>query len=235
MVYGFPPPFLWTRECRLMFSKLSFIGCFATLFGAVCLMSAAPPDTGSKKPQSTTSTKPAKVMPFSEAEKIVAKFFDEKRDFEPNDLITKDDVAPLLEKLKKKGFPLIDGPKILELVPDSDEYLAQQFSTPQGCQFMRQIAKFKNGYDRVDRLSRLPRGKPTVESLIAGPDGYKMIEYMSTAAGGKELGKMLSQSPGGTNFNEPTGRIYTVSMLVDRLRESYDAATKPKKKKDQRK
>ncbi len=53
-----------------------------------------------------------------------------------------------------------------------------------------------------------------------------MIQYMTTAQGGKEMGKMLSQAPQGADFNKPTGRIYTVPMLLKHLQEEYRAAEK---------
>ena len=49
---------------------------------------------------------------------------------------------------------------------------------------------------------------------------------MTTAPGGKELGKQLSDDPDGKRFNTPTGRIYTVPLLLSRLQESYAAALK---------
>jgi hypothetical protein len=85
---------------------------------------------------------------------------------------------------------------------------------------------YPNGYDRIDRLSRLPLGQQTVRDLIRGPGGEKMVAYMTTASGGKELGKMLSNDPQGKQFNAPTGRIYTVAMLLDRMKQSQAAALK---------
>jgi len=40
------------------------------------------------------------------------------------------------------------------------------------------------------------------------------------------LGKQLSNAPNGRNFNAPTGRIYTVAMLLARLQQSHAAAMK---------
>jgi hypothetical protein len=70
----------------------------------------------------------------------------------------------------------------------------------------------------------MPRGHKIVSYLIRGPDGYKMIQYMTTAPGGTVLGQQLSDAPKGANFNQPTGRIYTVPMLELRLHASYRKA-----------
>lgn len=171
------------------------------------------------------------IPPMSEITATVANYFDEQTNYKPGDLINREQVEPLLDNLQEFGLPLPDKKEILADVMAKADYLVRQLSTPAGIKFMRQIARFPNAFDRVDRLSHLPRGQQTVEDLIRGPDGYKMIEYMTTAAGGKELGRMLSNSPNGRNFNKPTGRIYTVDILLERLEQSREESLKPTRKK----
>jgi hypothetical protein len=166
------------------------------------------------------------VPPFSEVQQTVWRCFQSRPDFQPNDLITCEDVAPLLSQLQQKGFPLRDAKQILEKVPAKGEFLVSQLSTPNGRKFMRRITVYPDGYDRLDRLSRLPLGQQTVRDLIRGPGGDKLIEYMTTSSGGRELGKQLSNVPNGEKFNAATGRIYTVPMLLDRLQQSYAAELK---------
>ena len=88
---------------------------------------------------------------------------------------------------------------------------------------MTQVCQYPLGYDRLDRLAKLPRGPELIRQFIRGPEGYKMIEYMTETPSGKNLGAMLSQSPDGKDFNKPTGQIYTVDALLDVLKERYDA------------
>ena len=57
---------------------------------------------------------------------------------------------------------LPDDKQILERVPAKDEFLAEQLRTRSGRKFMRQISRYDNAYDRLDRLSRLPHGEQTV-------------------------------------------------------------------------
>ena len=54
-----------------------------------------------------------------------------------------------------------------------------------------------------------------------------MIEYMTQSRGGRELGKMLSKAPNGADFNQPTGRIYTLDGLLAQLKKSCQAEKKP--------
>lgn len=53
-----------------------------------------------------------------------------------------------------------------------------------------------------------------------------MIEYLTTASGGIAMGNMLSQSPNGRDFNDATGRIYTMSLLLEQLEKDWAAAQK---------
>lgn len=150
--------------------------------------------------------------------------------YRPGDLITRDEVEPLLAKLQRMGLPLPDAKQILEKVLTSDDFVAKQFSTPNGQKFMRQINRYKGGYDRVDRLSRIPLGEQTVRDLIRGPDGYKMIEYMITAPGGRALKDEFARVPKGQDFNDPTGRIYTEEQLLAQLEKSLNDSLKAKKR-----
>jgi hypothetical protein len=175
-----------------------------------------------------TKTKP--VPPFSEIKQATLRYFQAIPDYRSGDLITQDKVGPLLAKLQQMGLPLPNAKQILAKVPTKGEFLAEQFSSPEGRIFMRQISGLKDGYDRLDRLSRMPRGEQTIRDLIRGPDGYKMVEYMTTAPGGKVLGEQLSNAPTGEGFNAPTGRIYTAKMLLRRLEQCHADALKAAKR-----
>ena len=190
----------------------------AAIFLGVALAVAAAPVGGLAKGRP--------IPPFSEVQQTVLSYFGARSDFQPGDLITRGDVEPLLVRLQQKGFPLADAKQILEKTPVKGEFLVDQLSTPNGRKFMRRIAAYPGGYDRLDQLSRLPDGQQTVRTLIRGPGGQRLIEYLTTPSGRKETGKMLSNSPGGERFNAPTGRIYTVAMLLARLQQSHAAALK---------
>jgi hypothetical protein len=184
--------------------------------------------TAAAEPQ-PAGTKPS-IPSMSEIRQAVLRHFQAKPDYQSGDLITREEVDPLLVKLQRMGLPLPDAKEILAKVPSKGEGFVALLSTRDGRKFMRQISTFENGYDRVDRLSRIPLGQQTLRDLIRGPDGYKMVEYMTTAQGGKELGRQLSNTPNGANFNAPTGRIYTDEQLLTRLERSHAAALKAKKR-----
>lgn len=182
-------------------------------------------------PPSGKQAKTTPIPSFAEVKQTVAQYFEAMPKFRENDLLTRDVVEPLLGKLQKMGLPLADAGQILGKVPSKDEFLADQLSTDRGRQFMRRISGYPGAYDRLDRLSRMPHGEQTIRDLVRGPGGDKMLQYMTTAQGGTELGKQLSNSPTGKQFNEPTGRIYTVTLLLKRLQQSHTAALKAAGKK----
>ena len=166
------------------------------------------------------------IPSLAKVRETVLQPFEAQEDYQPGDLITRAQVEPLLGRLRKLGLPLPDAKKILADVLPADGFLPEQFATPAGRCFMRQISCYASAYDQLDRLSRLPRGRQTIRDLIRGPDGYKLLQYMTTTRGGRQMGKMLSNSPGAGDFNAPTGRIYTVDDLLLRLKKSRAASLK---------
>jgi hypothetical protein len=166
------------------------------------------------------------IPEFSEVQQAVVRYFEARQDYRAGDLITREAAGPLLGQLRQLGLPLPDEKQILESIPAEGSLLAKQLATPAGRSFMRQVSRYPDAYDRLDRLGRLPRGEQTIRDLIRGPDGYKMLQYMTTTSGGREMGKMLSNSPGASDFNASTGRIYTVDGLLDRLGQSRAASVK---------
>ena len=154
------------------------------------------------------------------AAKAIVRYFEGLPGYQPGGIITRSEVKPIFQRLAKMGHRVAapNAKKILEQVLADDAFLVRELRTPKGRKFMARIADYPLAYDRLDRLARLPRGRRIAGDLIHGPGGYKMIEYLTTARGGAELGKMLSKSPKGARFNKPTGRIYTVDMLLSRLR-----------------
>jgi hypothetical protein len=105
-------------------------------------------------------------------------------------------------------------------LPDGD-WLAKQLRSKKGKLFMRNVAKHPDGFDRIDRLRRMPGGEKQLAELIQSPEGFKMVEYMTTTPGGKNLGKQLAKGKNGANFNEPTGRLYTEKQLIERLKQLH--------------
>ncbi len=162
-------------------------------------------------------------LPFSRLENVVVEHFRSLPDYQPGAVISRSQVEAVFLNLDRLGWPAADRNAILDRVLADSDWLVQELRSSDGRRFASRIATYSGGYDRLDRLTRLANGRRTVHDLIHGPGGYQMIEYMTQSRGGGELGKMLSKAPGGANFNQPTGRIYTVDGLLDQLKKSYQA------------
>jgi hypothetical protein len=130
----------------------------------------------------------------------------------------------LFRRLEKLGWKVADRREMLDRVPADNELLVRELRTSAGRKFMRQMDRYPDAYDRLDRLTHMPQGTSTLKRLVAGPDGYKLIEYLTTASGGREMGKMLSDTPRGRGFNRSTDRIYTQQLLMESLKRSYKEA-----------
>ncbi len=132
-------------------------------------------------------------------------------------LITQTDALLLLGALESQGWKSDSKATILAATLPEGHVLVQKLRTTKGRSFASQVATVPLGFDRLDHLSRLPDGRQLLDRLIDGPDGYKLIEYLAQAEGGRAAGVELSAAPGGAKFNEPTGKIYTLQQLRERL------------------
>jgi len=186
----------------------------------------------SPKPQSNSPSKDNPPLPkFDEIEKAVEKHFESQRGYKAGDLLTSKDAPAVFKKVESLGWKVADRKEIeKQFLPETD-WLVKQLRTDDGQKFMREIARNPSGFDRIDRMRKMPYGDRQLVDLIHSPEGYKMIEYMTTTPGGKNLGKSLSQGKQGKDFNEPTGRIYTEKQFLERLKQSHKEASKPPAKK----
>ena len=148
------------------------------------------------------------------------------RNYRPGDLITQKRVLAVLGAIKAAGWEVPQSRELLARVPGDGEFLVRALSTEKGVAFMRTVSGVSGGYDRLDRLSRIPRGEQLVERLIRGPDGHKLIVYLTESRGGKELGVMLGRTADAADFNKPTGRIYTERQLLEELQEVHAKTSK---------
>jgi len=145
----------------------------------------------------------------------------------PHEIITREDVSGVWEKLQRAGFTVADRGEIESLLLTEQSLVVRQLRTNGGKQLMSKLGSKPNTYDKFDRLSQIPRGEQIIRDLTTAKDGYKLLEYMSgPQAGGmsKEIGRL----PQGANFDQPTGKIYTTDQFLSRLKTSYAQASKKK-------
>jgi hypothetical protein len=210
---------------RQRFSRLSHAG--YALIVAVLLAGVASPSARSEAEESEQ----VKPLPsFETAAASVRRDFLALSYYKPGDIISDSQVSEALDHVKLLGWTVPEAAKLLARVLDDKDYLVRQLRTERGLKFMRKISGQPASYDRLQRLSQLPRGRRMVYDLIHGTGGEEMITYLVSTDGGKNLGRMLSQAPQGVDFNKPTGNIYTVDQLIDRLEESYQKTVEQQEK-----
>lgn len=201
--------------------------CHLALIGVVGggVVFAAP-----KKSEKTESTPeeaasaPAPLPELKNVQGTVKSYLEKQAGYRAGDLITREQVVRCLTDIEKQGWQMDskDKEQLLGKVLPEQSFLVRQFHTPAGTRFMRRIATYPEGYDRVQRLSSLQGGENRVRELITTADGYKMVEYMTKTNGGKNLGVMLGDAPHGRDFNKPTGTIYTHGQLEKALAGCYE-------------
>ncbi len=141
--------------------------------------------------------------------------------YKPGDVISKSEVDQALEHLRLLGWSVSDAKEVLAKIPGDKEFLIRQLRSEKGFKFMRSISKWPSAYDRLDRLTGLANGRQILIDLINDRGGHELVDYLINTDGGAAMGQMLSQTPGGGDFKKPTGKIYTVDQLIERLKESY--------------
>ncbi len=173
-------------------------------------------------PAATGATSNVDSLPdWSTLEQVAVRHLATLPDYQPGDLIVESNVMPMFDQFKQMGWNVTERRVIQrQLIKDAD-FIAKKFRTKKGMKFMRKITKYPDAFDRLYRMAALSGGRTLVNDLIAEPAGHEMIEYLTTSKGGENMGKMLARAPKGSQFNKPTGRIFTEKQLLTRLRECY--------------
>jgi hypothetical protein len=206
--------------CRLC--GLLAIG-IALVTAHTALPADAPKSAGQRAPQMPT---------WDQVQGAARRALQSRPDYQPGDILARSEAQAFFAQVAALGWQPDDAQEIAAAVPGDDEFIVKHLrgkNNKDGQRFMRHVAKYPEGYDRLDRMIRLPRGEIITADLIHNPGGFQMVEYLATAEGGVEMGKMLSETPKGKNFNQPTGRIYTAEQLIARVKKSYDKAKKSPK------
>jgi hypothetical protein len=205
-------------------SYIGRIGRIIAVQAALAIITVTP--SSAATPQQTSQGK--KLPSPAVVKTIVEQTLAKDRDYRPGDLLSQGRAAVVFAQLKAAGWDVPHSRVILARIPADNEFVVRALSTKKGVAFMRSVSAMSGGYDRVDRLSRLPNGQQLVERLINGPDGYKLIAYLTDSRGGQELGTMLGHTGQGVDFNRPTGRIYTAKQLLEVLEKLHSAVTQAK-------
>lgn len=189
----------------------------ALLLAGGLLLSGAP---GAEK----EGTSPA----FQPIRALVLRHFSRLPLYREGDLISRGQVQPLLDDLARLGLELPDPKGFIERIPAEGSFLVSQLRTRQGREFMLHLAGSPAAYERLERLAAMRRGRKTVAELIRrGEKGAGVIVYFAEDPDGKKMGRLMARREQSPNFNESTGKIYTVDQLLDELEKLYRQTQQP--------
>lgn len=169
-----------------------------------------------------------KLLNFSVVRQVVQRQFSADEQFRRGDLISQSEVAPIFRELAERGWEVEDRDEIRkDVLPAGDPVVAVLRST-HGRKFMARVSGYKLIYDRLDRIVREPGGQRLLEDLVKLPDAARYAK-VDTGGGVPDLVGFLPKTRSGKtrqvkDYDKATGKIYTVDQLIERLRESHDAA-----------
>ncbi|MCA9219215.1 MAG: hypothetical protein KDA71_02745 [Planctomycetales bacterium] len=150
-------------------------------------------------------------------------------DFERTDLLSQAEVSPLFESMSKQiHWEPADRAELLRRVPATSEFLVQQLRSERGTLFMRKVAGEELIYDRLDRISRESGGQALIRDLIKLPDAERYAKK-ETARAVPDLVELLPRKRNSRDrvvkdYDQPTGRLYTIDAFMAALKASYDQA-----------
>ena len=170
------------------------------------------------------------LPPFSEVKAAVEEHFASQRDRQPRDLISRSEAEQALNAVKKLGWNIADQQEILALTLSDQHVMVRTFRTPAGMRYMRQIAGRELMFDRFDRISEVSGGAQLIQDIVKLPDGERYAKPKS-GGGVPDLLDLLPKNASGqtrriADYHKPTGHLYTVADLIERLSKSYQEAEK---------
>ena len=164
-------------------------------------------------------------------QEVVEDYFKTVPNYISGDLITNQQIEPLIRLFDEAGWKIQNTELLLRRFIKTGSYLDQVMnSSPKGRVFFRQITSFKNGMDRVERMSVMKAGKSTIRQLVYEmPGGADYVKALATTKHGQKLGHIVRQSKNGQNFNKPTGKLYNEEQLIEHLEKLYKERPKQSK------
>lgn len=163
---------------------------------------------------------PVQSPEAKQIEAFTKKFFASQPDYQNGNLVTQSQVAGLLKAMLKHEWVVNpkDKEQLLKRVLADDAFLVKQLNTTQrGRTFLNKIRNYPGGIDRLDKIAQMPKGQRDVHAMIYKiPDGDRWIQGMTMTEHGRRMGESISRWQH-DNFNEKTGRIYTLDQLIPEL------------------
>lgn len=169
---------------------------------------------------------PTKLPAFGNIRRAVEEHLAELRKRQAADILTRSDIQPLFSKFKQLGWVVSEEQELSSRLLSDADPLVRLLREPSGVKLLSQLSNEPLVYDRLDRLMREPGGNRMLTDLVKLPDAARyvraqrpravpgLVDFLPKGASGK-----TRQVP---NYDQPTGKIYTVSQLLEELEHSYE-------------
>jgi hypothetical protein len=172
--------------------------------------------------------KPPEQISMSKFRRVVAKFFQEHK-VPRNEIITQQDVRPLLSTLKSQGM-ILDQKELMQMIPGDENALVRLLRTPNGRKFMGQTSNNKLMFDRLERITNEAGGKRLLRDLMKLPDAARYAK-IDTGPGVPDMIDFLpkigsSKTRRVKDYKKPTGNLYTLNDVVEYLAKEISRSRK---------
>lgn len=167
------------------------------------------------KPAADDSFKPTPGAPLASPAGSVSRLLSEKENYQSGDLLTWEQVKPVLDRLRRARVPVPPEKDLRPLFLSQNDALVQMLGTEKGKSFFKELSKKPSSIDLVDRYRSLPLGDSYLKQMVENTKGGS--EFFTSPMWLTQKDAKLAETSGIPNiekFGEPTGRIYTESQLL---------------------
>lgn len=160
------------------------------------------------------------------AQRIVQQHLAANSDYNRGDLISRSQVTSIMKKLRSAGLQVRTERTFIRSTLRDNEYLPRLLRTPAGEQLMAQLSEAPLAYDRMHRLAGMSAGRQVIHGLLTEASDASSLQWLVATDASEIITKALAHDSAPTDFNKPTGRIYTETQLIARLVAAYEAETR---------
>jgi hypothetical protein len=153
-------------------------------------------------------------------ERVVARHLAHNARYVPGDLLSREDVEPILDELADLGFRPFANDDAFDMVLPESSLLVILMRMPEGERFMRRLAHHEHVYDRLERLTWSPQGRDLLRAYVASPHGVAEFEKLLALKKPSEITAVLGAETA-KNFELPTAHIHTALEFVQALRKAH--------------
>ena len=153
-------------------------------------------------------------------ERVITDCVSARPQFRKNDLITSEDVAPAIVRLRAAGFHLAAKEQGVVRLLSAQEPLVKLLRSPPGIKILKEIGNDSQIFDRLERLMRFAQGRYLVEDLIKREDAEGVRE-LCTASGAKRLAQTFPHEPACENLDVRSGLTFNLAEYLAHVRTMY--------------